>query len=201
MGNRFENGTGWPIQTEIIETEQAKTEQKKKKGFWKWILGALAAIGAAIAAIFASRGNTPQIDGEGAPLPTDNDCIPERSQTIVWADNGFPVKVRQKPSAQCGMYDKLPVGTPVEVVSIGDEWTKVNVGTRKGWYIMTQFLKYGTDVTGTIEPEQGYTTQNEDPTEPMVTVEISDLTEEQARSLEARYPRAVRVTESEVTAG
>ncbi len=187
-------------------------EKPKKKGVWKWILGVLAAIGAALAAIFAGREKKSiPVDGEGAPLPADDDCGPVQTKTIVWADNGLPVKVRQKPSTMCRMYDKLPVGTPVEVVSIGEEWTKVNVGIRKGWYIMNCFLNYGTDVTGTSEPwggeagnseaGNGYTTQNEDPTGLMVTVEIGELTEEQARSLEERYPGAVRVTGTEMTAG
>ena len=61
----------------------------------------------------------------------------------VWAENGMPVKMRSRPSTGCNLYDELPVGTEVEIVSYADNWCKVNHGIRKGWYIMTRFLGLG----------------------------------------------------------
>lgn len=82
--------------------------------------------------------------------PSEPDITPDPAQDnpvdetlTVWADNGMPVKLRQQPSTSCNIYERLPVGTEVELVKYGAEWTKVNYKQYKGWYMMTKFLSHG----------------------------------------------------------
>lgn len=78
------------------------------------------------------------------PMP---DPQPEPAPLVpfaeVWSENGRPVKIRQKPSTNCNLYDELPVGTIVEVDEFAEPWSKISYGIRKGWYIMTKFLSVG----------------------------------------------------------
>ena len=77
------------------------------------------------------------------PVPADDGGIGTGEEMTVWADNGKPVKLRAKPSTNCGVYDDVPVGAVVTLVEYGETWCKVNYGTRKGWYMMTKFLGVG----------------------------------------------------------
>lgn len=61
----------------------------------------------------------------------------------VWSENGKPVKLRAKPSTDCRLYDKLPVGTEVTVTADLGDWCRVNYKKRRGWYMMTKFLVFG----------------------------------------------------------
>lgn len=63
------------------------------------------------------------------------------SKAKVTAPTGMYVKMRKEPSRLCKLYDDIPVGAEVQVVEPGDTWTKINFGKRKGWYMMTKFLK------------------------------------------------------------
>lgn len=87
---------------------------------------------------------TPAPSPDPSPDPEpDPDPVPPGTMATVWAENGKPVKMRSRPSTGCNLYDELPVGTEVEIVSYADNWCKVNHGVRKGWYIMTKFLGLG----------------------------------------------------------
>lgn len=87
---------------------------------------------------------TPAPSPDPSPEPEpDPDPVPPGTMATVWAENGKPVKMRSRPSTGCNLYDELPVGTEVEIVSYADNWCKVNHGLRKGWYIMTKFLGLG----------------------------------------------------------
>ena len=71
---------------------------------------------------------------------------------VVWSANGGNVKLRagKSPgSSSYRLYDEVPVGTSVEVLEHGDKWCKVSSGRRKGWYMMTEFLKFD---GATVEP-------------------------------------------------
>jgi len=82
---------------------------------------------------------TPTPDPDEGDDPTD-----EPGETLtVWSENGLPVKLRKKPSTLCNIYEKLPVGTEVELVKYGVEWTQVNYKQYKGWYMTTKFLSRG----------------------------------------------------------
>jgi len=85
----------------------------------------------------------PVPDPEPAPEPDPDAGIPAGTVVTVWAENGKPVKLRARPSTGCDLYDELPVGTEVEMVSFAENWCRVNYGSRKGWYIMTKFVGVG----------------------------------------------------------
>lgn len=71
------------------------------------------------------------------PSPT----VPSTGKmAVVVSDNGYPVKMRQYPSTSCATWEKLPVGTTVEIDSPGEVWAKINGGRRKGWYMQAKFL-------------------------------------------------------------
>ena len=77
-----------------------------------------------------------------APAPTpDPEPTPATGTiAVVTSENGLPVKCRQYPSKTCRTWDRIPVGTQVEIVSPGEKWAKINCGRRKGWYMMAEFL-------------------------------------------------------------
>ena len=75
-----------------------------------------------------------------ASAPTPGPDPSTGSIAIVVSENGFPVKCRQYPSTTCRTWDKVLVGTKVEIVAPGEKWAKVNCGIRKGWYMMAEYL-------------------------------------------------------------
>ena len=93
--------------------------------------------------------DTPVPDHDPEPTPDPDPPVLIEDAT-VWSDNGKPVKMREKPSQSCRLYDDIPVGTVVAVDEYnactdtnGNRWSKVSYGIRKGWYIMTKFLSVG----------------------------------------------------------
>lgn len=93
--------------------------------------------------------DTPVPDPDPEPTPDPDPPVLIEDAT-VWSDNGKPVKMREKPSQSCKLYDDIPVGTVVAVDAYnactdakGNRWSKVSYGIRKGWYIMTKFLSVG----------------------------------------------------------
>lgn len=89
---------------------------------------------------------TPTPEPEPTPTPTpDPEPTPVPSEPVtatVKAASGTSVKMRRKPSKKCGQYDDVPVGATVYVEQKGTDWTKIDYGIRKGWYMMTQFLEF-----------------------------------------------------------
>lgn len=93
--------------------------------------------------------DTPVPDPDPEPTPNPDPPVLIDDAT-VWSDNGKPVKMREKPSQSCRLYDDIPVGTVVAVDAYnaatdakGNQWSRVSYGIRKGWYIMTKFLSVG----------------------------------------------------------
>ena len=68
---------------------------------------------------------------------------PNADKATVYAESGRWVKMRKEPSTRCRIYDDVPIGATVTIVEFGYEWTKINYGHRKGWYMMTKFLIVG----------------------------------------------------------
>lgn len=92
----------------------------------------------------------PDVDPIDPDDPDEPDIDPTKEPYSVWAENGKPIHMRAQPSTSCKLYDDLPCGTEVEMVALncttdkkGNQWSKVNYGKRKGWYIMTKFLGVG----------------------------------------------------------
>lgn len=70
----------------------------------------------------------------------------------IWASNGKPVRVRTGPSQSYAVLASYEVGTRVTILIEGEDWCKIQVGTRTG-YIMTEFLvKDGENAPGTTTP-------------------------------------------------
>lgn len=105
---------------------------------------------------------------ENPPTPAD----PSKYAT-VFADNGNPVKMRDKPSTTCMSWIQLKVGTQVEVLQKDGEWTNIKYNGRVG-YMMTKFLQF-----------------NEDVSQPLYTVTIKNVTEAQKADLVAKYQDAI----------
>ena len=80
---------------------------------------------------------TPRPEPQPEPTPT-----PSSKTAVVTAPSGRTVKMRQKPTTSCSMYDDVPIGATVKVVEKGSTWTKISYGRRTGWYMMTKFLKF-----------------------------------------------------------
>ena len=94
----------------------------------------------------------------------------------VIAEGGGTVKLRAKPSTGCSTYWDIPVGTELEVLERGDEWSKCVAGGRTGW-MKNEFLQ--------VDPEAGEDFGPGDLQEPagdLVTVQLQ-LTRTQAETL------------------
>lgn len=81
---------------------------------------------------------TEPIAHQQEPIPVE-----ETEVATVYAPSGKWVKIRQKPSTGCSVWDNVPIGAKVTIVTRGYDWTKVNYGRRKGWYMMTKYLTFG----------------------------------------------------------
>lgn len=106
-------------------------------------------------------------------IPFDEDIIPDIDTATVFSENGKPVKMRQKPSTSCRVYDEVPCGAVVNVIDwdcatdkSGNAWSSIAYGNRVGWFMMSRFLY----------------------SELFVTVTIPGLTKEQADELLRQYP-------------
>lgn len=82
---------------------------------------------------YISDGSQPSPDPEPTPTPSVD-------KAVVVADKWSWVKMRANPSTSCSLYDEVPIGATVTVVTHGYDWTKINYGSRKGWYMMTKYL-------------------------------------------------------------
>ena len=58
----------------------------------------------------------------------------------VTAPSGRYVKMRQKPSTSCRLYEEVPIGAIVTLESPGETWAKISYGKRKNWYMMAKYL-------------------------------------------------------------
>ena len=105
----------------------AKTDSKI--GTWKWA--------AELKEQYISDNPQPTPTPTPEPEPTP---VPAGDEAIVVAEKGRYVKMRANPSTGCRLYDEVPVGSKVKIVTPGYDWTKINYGSRKGWYMMTKFL-------------------------------------------------------------
>lgn len=75
------------------------------------------------------------------PAPTPAPTPSAGVRAIVTAESGLWVKMRAEPTSSCRLYEEVPVGAEVTIVSPGETWAKIDYGRRKGWYMMAKFLK------------------------------------------------------------
>jgi hypothetical protein len=114
-------------------------------------------------------------DGTTPPEPGP-EPKPEPTTAMVYAENDFPVKMREKPSTSCKLYDPVPCGSIVEVLAkdcstdnAGNVWSQISYGSREGWYMMSKFLLFAGESCIVIIP---------------------NLSMEQAEELVKQYPGA-----------
>lgn len=88
-------------------------------------------------------GRLPWVDGGGG----------EVQKGIVTAESGSTVNLRKQPAASAALIERVPVGTPCEIVSEDGEWSKIIVDGVAGW-MMSRFIQK--DAPGP-EPEPGGT--------------------------------------------
>lgn len=124
-------------------------------------------------------GELPWVEYGSGPEPG-----PDPQEATVYSENGRPVKMRQKPSTSCKMYDEVPCGEVVEVLTkdcttdkAGNVWSKISYGSRTGWYMMSRFLIF------------------DEPVGTLYTVTIPNLMEDQANNLLAMYPGSWKTPE------
>lgn len=153
---------------EIIHMTSPSAKRDTKIGKWGYA--------ASLKSVYISDSPSPE-----PPQPTP----PEPGQyATVYAENGKPVKLRAKPSTNCGLYDELPVGTVIEVVAVrSDGWTCANYKNRKNWYIMTCFCKFDSSDGGDDSDDEPYVEY--------VSITIDDITIEEAEALRDEYPQAI----------
>ncbi len=121
----------------IIHMTSPTAKEDTSIGKWKWA--------AELKSQYISDYGTaqePVAEPTAEPTPTvpEPEPVSESETAVVYAEKGSWVKMRQKPSTSCRLYDDVPIGATVTVVTRGYEWTKINYGRRKGWYMMTKFL-------------------------------------------------------------
>lgn len=95
----------------------------------------------------STEGETPKEPGgrpESSLEATDatSDQGTALPQVTVTSPDGNPIKLRAKPTRQCGLYWLVPPGAWVTVLSEGNGWWKVRYGTRTG-YMMAEYLERG----------------------------------------------------------
>ena len=73
--------------------------------------------------------------------------LDENTAGTVYASNGKPVRLRTGPSTQYSIVASYAVGTPLTVLSSGDDWCKVRINGRTG-YMMTQYIRTDGTVAG-----------------------------------------------------
>lgn len=86
-------------------------------------------------------------DKEDKPM----ECLYEAK---VYAENGFPVKMRSQPSTKSTVIASLPVGTIVGVFDVMDDWCGIRYNGQCG-YMMSKFLEPISASQGPSEPISG----------------------------------------------
>ena len=84
------------------------------------------------------------LDAEGGGA--DDVVFAEPVYAVVVSPNGFPVKMRQKPSTRCKLFVSVQSGETVEIIKAdagvqgGEQWSRIKRGSRS-WHMMSKFLK------------------------------------------------------------
>ncbi len=66
----------------------------------------------------------------------------------IWSSNGYGVRLRTGPGKEYGKIGVYSVGTQVRIITKGDTWDYIQVGSRRG-YMMNEFLLYNNHYTVT----------------------------------------------------
>ena len=78
--------------------------------------------------------------GIGGDVPAEDKQKEGKAVTVtVTSPNGKPVNLRKAASKDAALVDRIPDGTKAELLSSGDEWSKIRADGKTGW-MMTEFL-------------------------------------------------------------
>lgn len=91
---------------------------------------------------FAANLKTTYISDSIGPSPEPQPVITKTAIVTVTASSSQWVKMRSSPTTSCRLYDEIPVGAIVKVTGSYGDWTQIDYGRRRGWYMMTKFLKF-----------------------------------------------------------
>ena len=80
------------------------------------------------------RGTLTLIDEE-----SEEDASVTGTMATVTAPSGKTVNLRKSPNGSAALVDRVPVGATVDVLSLGEEWSRIRYGNKSG-YMMTVFL-------------------------------------------------------------
>lgn len=84
-------------------------------------------------------------EAESAPEPVET--VDPMTETTVYAENGLPVKLRNKPSQGENLYWHVRSDTPVTIRQPGEEWSQITAlctdGIRRTGWMMSRFLVQG----------------------------------------------------------
>lgn len=83
--------------------------------------------------------NAGAYDG-GSPAPTPSPTPSTGTQAKVTAPSGGTVNMRRTPSIKGALITRIPLGTIVNIIEPGEEWCKINYGSKTG-YMMAKFLE------------------------------------------------------------
>ena len=73
-------------------------------------------------------------------VPADQSQEEDKTMMVtVTSPNGKPVNLRKEADKGAALVDKIPDGTEAELLSSGEEWSKIKAKGKTGW-MMTEFL-------------------------------------------------------------
>lgn len=79
---------------------------------------------------------------------SDGGTVTYVGDATIWSGNGYGVRLRTGPGKQYSKIGVYSVGTKVKIISKGDVWDYIQVGSRRG-YMMNEFLLYNSHYTVT----------------------------------------------------
>lgn len=82
------------------------------------------------------------------PVPTETTTPATGKQGVLVAPTGSTVNLRRTPSLRGALISQIKLGTIVDIVTPGEEWCAVKVGTKSG-YMMAKFIDIIGDGKGT----------------------------------------------------
>ena len=85
------------------------------------------------------------LDHSGAAPADQNEREGKPMQGIVTAQSGSTVNLRKSPSLSAALVERVPIGADIDIIELGDTWSKVEANGKTG-YMMTEFIQLDGEV-------------------------------------------------------